>query len=201
MKNLRRCFRTMALGTALLAGIPAPALADGLLEEVVVTAQKRTQDLQDVPVAVSAFTGEMLRDSGVRDMFELAAIAPSLRVTQSQTSTTTVFGIRGIFTSSQNFGLESSVGLYVDGVYRARQGSMINNMVDVAGIEVLRGPQGTLFGRNTPAGAVLVNSVKPDFEGTGFLFDVPPRRAKFGWQIAFRIGIKPRTGQIIDHQE
>jgi iron complex outermembrane recepter protein len=116
MKNLRRYFRTMALGTALLAGIPAPALADGLLEEVVVTAQKRTQDLQDVPVAVSAFTGEMLRDSGVRDMFELAAIAPSLRVTQSQTSTTTVFGIRGIFTSSQNFGLESSVGLYVDGV-------------------------------------------------------------------------------------
>ncbi len=169
MKNLRRCFRIMALGTGLLAGIPAPALADGLLEEVVVTAQKRTQDLQDVPVAVSAFTGEMLRDSGVRDMFELAAIAPSLRVTQSQTSTTTVFGIRGIFTSSQNFGLESSVGLYVDGVYRARQGSMINNMVDVAGIEVLRGPQGTLFGRNTPAGAVLVNSVKPDFEGTGFL--------------------------------
>ena len=83
-------------------------------------------------MAVTAFTGEMLRESGVRDMFELSSIAPSLSVEQTQTSSNTTFGIRGIFTSSQNFGLEPSVGLYVDGVYRSRQGSMINNMVDVA---------------------------------------------------------------------
>jgi outer membrane receptor protein involved in Fe transport len=145
------------------------ALADGLLEEVVVTAQKRSQNLQDVPVAVTAFTGEQLREAGVRDMFELASIAPSLRVTQSQSSSNTSFGIRGIFTSTQNFGLESSVGLYVDGIYRARQGSMINNMIDIASVEVLRGPQGTLFGRNTPAGAVLLETVAPDFEGSGFI--------------------------------
>jgi len=159
----------MVLGTALCMGVPLTAMAEGELEEVVVTAQKRTQNLQDVPVAVSAFSGEVLRDSGVRDMFELTSIAPSLTVTAAQTSTTTAFGIRGIFTSSQNFGLESSVGLYVDGVYRARQGSMINNLVDVADVEVLRGPQGTLFGRNTPAGAITVNSVAPDFEGSGFI--------------------------------
>jgi iron complex outermembrane recepter protein len=170
MKNLNRQSIAIAVSAAVLIGIASsPSRADGTLEEVVVTAQKRTQNLQDVPVAVTAFTGEMLRESGVHDMFELSAIAPSLSVEQTQTSTVTTFGIRGIFTSSQNFGLESSVGLYVDGVYRARQGSMINNMVDVAGIEVLRGPQGTLFGRNTPAGAVLVTSVKPDFEGTGFI--------------------------------
>ncbi|MEZ5504421.1 MAG: TonB-dependent receptor [Halioglobus sp.] len=169
MTHLRRFPTTLALSITLLSGVPITTLAEGVLEEVVVTAQKREQNLQDVPVAVTAFTGEMLRESGVRDMFELSAIAPSLTVEQTQTSTATSFGIRGIFTSSQNFGLESSVGLYVDGVYRARQGSMINNMVDVASVEVLRGPQGTLFGRNTPAGAVLITSVPPDFEGTGYI--------------------------------
>ncbi|MCB1687520.1 MAG: TonB-dependent receptor [Halioglobus sp.] len=169
MKHLQRNSLAIAIGAAVLAGTPTTLLAEGALEEVVVTAQKRSQNLQDVPVAVTAFTGEMIRESGVRDMFELSALAPSLSVEQTQTSTSTTFGIRGIFTSSQNFGLESSVGLYVDGVYRARQGSMINNMVDVASIEVLRGPQGTLFGRNTPAGAVLVTSVRPDFEGSGYL--------------------------------
>ncbi|MEM8561957.1 MAG: TonB-dependent receptor [Pseudomonadota bacterium] len=133
------------------------------------TAQKREQNLQDVPVAVSAFNAETIQRTGVKDMFDLQVNAPSLIVSQSQSSTTAIFQIRGVFTSSQNFGLESSVGLYVDGVYRARQGSMINNLVDVASVEVLRGPQGTLFGRNTPAGAVLINNVAPDFEGNGFL--------------------------------
>jgi outer membrane receptor protein involved in Fe transport len=168
-------------GSALVSRLAANALAMAcaatclpgaqaqVLEEVIVTAQKREQNLQDVPVAVSAFTGEMLAQSGVRDMFELQANAPSLRVGQTQNSSTATFGIRGVFTSSQNFGLESSVGLYVDGVYRARQSSMINNLVDVASVEVLRGPQGTLFGRNTPAGAVSVYSAKPDHEGTGYL--------------------------------
>jgi iron complex outermembrane recepter protein len=169
MKYLQRQPLAIALGVALFIAVPPTVLAEGELEEVIVTAQKRTQNLQDVPVAVSAFSGEVLRDSGVTNMSELTNIAPSLTVTASQTSTTTVFGIRGIFTSSQNFGLESSVGLYVDGVYRARQGSMINNLVDVQSIEVLRGPQGTLFGRNTPAGAITVNSVAPDFDGSGFI--------------------------------
>ncbi len=156
--------------TALCAGLIANAShAQQVLEEVVVTAQKREQNLQDVPVAVSAFNQAMLEQSGVKDMFDLQTNAPSLIVTQSQTSTTTTFAIRGIFTSSQNFGLEPSVGLYVDGVYRARQGSMINNMVDIASVEVLRGPQGTLFGRNTPAGAITLASVAPDFNGSGFL--------------------------------
>ncbi|KAA1188167.1 TonB-dependent receptor [Pseudohalioglobus sediminis] len=156
--------------TGLLASlVTSQTMGQALLEEVVVTAQKREQNLQDVPVAVSAFNQQVLERTGVKDMFDLQSNAPSLVVTQSQTSTTTTFAIRGIFTSSQNFGLEPSVGLYVDGVYRARQGSMINNMVDVASVEVLRGPQGTLFGRNTPAGAITLATVSPDFEGSGFL--------------------------------
>lgn len=147
----------------------APATQAQMLEEIVVTAQKREQNLQDVPIAVSAFTGEMLVQAGVKDVFDLQTSVPSLTVNTSQSASATAFGIRGVFTSSSNFGLESSVGLYVDGVYRARQSSMINNMVDVASVEVLRGPQGTLFGRNTPSGAVLMYSKKPDHEGTGFI--------------------------------
>ncbi|MEH6591870.1 MAG: TonB-dependent receptor [Halioglobus sp.] len=147
----------------------APVAQSQMLEEVIVTAQKREQNLQDVPIAVSAITGEMLAESGVKDILDLQSTVPSLRVSTEQTSTATTFSIRGVFTSGQNFGLESSVGLYVDGVYRARQGSMINNLVDVASVEVLRGPQGTLFGRNTPSGAVSITSVRPDHEGSGFI--------------------------------
>lgn len=161
-------FALKPMFVACCALLPVTSFAQ-MLEEVIVTAQKREQNLQDVPIAVSAFSGEMLEQSGVTDMFDLQSNAPSLRVGQTQNASTTTFSIRGVFTSSQNFGLESSVGLYVDGVYRARQGSMINNMVDVAGVEVLRGPQGTLFGRNTPAGAVSIFSVKPDHEGSGFV--------------------------------
>lgn len=168
MKTRKRHALPALAGAALSLCTTATVQAQAVLEEVVVTAQKREQNLQDVPVAVSAFSAAMLQRSGVKDMFDLAANTPSLNVDQSQTATSTTFGIRGVFTSSQNFGLESSVGLYVDGVYRARQGSMVNNLVDVASVEVLRGPQGTLFGRNTPAGAVLIDSVKPDFEGDGF---------------------------------
>jgi iron complex outermembrane receptor protein len=117
-------------------------------------------------VAVTAFSGAKLQISGVKDMFDLNTIAPGLDVRQSgRTARGVVFRIRSIGTGSGNFGLESSVGLYVDGVYRARQGSLINNMLDVESIEVLRGPQGTLFGRNTLAGAVLMNTVPPSQDG------------------------------------
>ena len=158
---------TLPLAVAMAVGtVDANAQA---LEEVIVTAQKREQSLQDVPIAVAAFSNEMLQKAGVKDMFELQANDPSLVVGQGHNASTSSFGIRGVFTSSNNFGLESSVGLYVDGVYRARQGSMLNDLVDIGRIEILRGPQGTLFGRNTPAGAISVFSVEPDFEGTGYL--------------------------------
>ncbi len=166
MFQLRPISATLGLA-ALCAGFPA--MSQAVLEEVIVTAQKREQSLQDVPLAVTAFSGERLQESGVRDFFEVSNIDPALSVGKSQTSTATSFSIRGVFTSSQNFGLESSVGLYVDGVYRARQSAMINNLVDVASVEILRGPQGTLFGRNTPSGAVSLNSRKPDFEGQGYV--------------------------------
>ena len=156
--------------TALACLISSGAVsAQPVLEEVLVTAQKRSQNLQEVPVAVTQFSGADLEQSGIADIFDLQVNAPGLVVSQNQTATTSNFSIRGVGTGGNNFGLESSVGLYVDGVYRARQSSMINNLVDVESVEVLRGPQGTLFGRNTPAGAIQIGTVKPDHDNSGFV--------------------------------
>ncbi|WP_371196378.1 TonB-dependent receptor [Glaciecola sp. SC05] len=135
------------------------------LETITVTAQKRPQNLQDVPISVTAISGKQLSESVLQDLFDVSAYVPALSAFQTQNATNSSFSIRGIGTGSQNFGLESSVGLYVDGVYRARQNSMINNLVDVEAVEVLRGPQGTLFGKNTPSGAILVRTVAPSHEG------------------------------------
>ncbi|WP_448555251.1 TonB-dependent receptor [Thalassotalea montiporae] len=138
---------------------------ESFLERITVTAQKRVQNQQEVPIAMTAFSGEEMAEAVIKDLFDLQKSVPGLGAFQAQNATQSSFSIRGVGTSSQNYGLESSVGLYVDGVYRARQNSMINNLIDVEGIEVLRGPQGTLFGKNTPSGAVLVRTVKPSHDG------------------------------------
>ncbi|MFD2166855.1 TonB-dependent receptor [Thalassotalea euphylliae] len=138
---------------------------DSYLETITVTAQKRIQNLQEVPIAVTAFSGDEMGEAVIKDLYDLQKAVPALGAFQSQSATQSSFSIRGVGTSSQNYGLESSVGLYVDGVYRARQNSMINNLIDVEAVEVLRGPQGTLFGKNTPSGAVLVRTIKPSHDG------------------------------------
>ncbi len=153
------------LVTLALLARPIPAQEQTVLEEVLVVAQKRPQNQQEVPVSVRAFSADDLKISSVKDVYDLSAIAPGLEVRQGGSANTPKFRIRSVGTDSNNFGLESAVGLYVDGVYRSRQGSMVNNLVDVASVEVLRGPQGTLFGRNTSAGAVLMNTVPPDYDG------------------------------------
>lgn len=137
---------------------------DVLIEEIIVFATKVAADVQDIPVAVTAITGQDIQDAGIKDVFDLQQNAPGLVVGQSQTATTSNFAIRGIGTSSNNFGLESSVGLYVDGVYRSRQNSMINELIDIEAVEVLRGPQGTLFGKNTPQGAINMRTVAPSHD-------------------------------------
>ncbi len=160
---------TQALGAIALSVTAGQLAAQVMLEEVIVTAQKREQSLQDVPISVSAYSGAQLQESGIKDVFDLQTNAPGLVVDQNQSATTSNFSVRGIGTGGNNFGQESSVGLYVDGIYRSRQSSMINQLVDIASVEVLRGPQGTLFGRNTLSGAVQFLTVKPDHEGTAFL--------------------------------
>ncbi len=143
----------------------------GYIEEIIVTSKAHPDgiNVQDHAVAVSVLTGDYLNESGIKDMFDLQQNAPGLIVGHSQNSTTSNFLIRGVGTSSNNFGLESSVGLYVDGVYRSRQSSMINNLVDIEMVQVLRGPQGTLFGKNTPQGAISMRTVRPDHDANGFV--------------------------------
>ena len=163
-------FLAVPIAVTLAAGSAAAQdeREDGVLEEIVVFATKRAENILDVPVAVSALSGAQIEQAGIKDVFDLQQNVPSLIVGRSQTSTTSNFSIRSIGSTSNNFGVESSVGLYVDGVYRSRQSSMINDLIDVEAVEVLRGPQGTLFGKNSVGGAILVTTVEPgdEFGGT-----------------------------------
>lgn len=158
----------LAVAATLLTG-NAVAQESGQLEEVVVTATKREQTLQDVPVAVTVTTGETLEKAVVRDVADLASLVPSLRVSQLQTSTNTNFIIRGFGNGANNPGIEPSVGVFIDGVYRSRSAGSIGDLVDVQRVEVLRGPQSTLFGQNASAGVISVVTQKPQFELGGFV--------------------------------
>ena len=132
------------------------------IEEVVVTATKREESLQDVPVAVTALSSQALERAGVNNIRDLDNVATSFNMNSSQTETGgTTLRIRGVGTTGNNLGLESAVGVFLDGVYLSRPGVALADLMDIAQIEVLRGPQGTLFGRNTSAGAISVRSKKP----------------------------------------
>lgn len=133
----------------------ALAHAQGPMEEIVVTAQKREQSLQDVPVAVTAFNADALKDQGVADITELAKSSPNttLQTSRGTNSTITAY-IRGVGQADPLWGFEPGVGLYVDDVYYARPQAGVLDVYDVDRIEVLRGPQGTLYGKNTIGGAI-----------------------------------------------
>lgn len=141
------------------------AQAQGMLEEVVVTATKRQQTLQEIPIAVSVVSAEAIEQSQVLDIKDLQTLVPSLRVTQLQGSAQTNFIIRGFGNGANNPGIEPSVGVFVDGVYRSRVGSALADLPKVERIEVLRGPQSTLFGKNASAGVISVVTAKPDMDG------------------------------------
>ena len=132
--------------------------------DIIVTATRRNEALSDVPIAVSAVTAESLKNSGASDIRALTQLSPSLLV--SSTSSEAGAGaarIRGIGTVGDNPGLESSVGVFIDGVYRSRTGVGLTELGAIDRIEVLRGPQGTLFGRNTSAGLISIITAKPKF--------------------------------------
>lgn len=144
----------------------APAVeADG--NEIVVTATKREQTLQDVPVAVSVTTAETIERAQVRDLKDLQTLVPALRVSQLQSSANTNFIIRGFGNGANNPGIEPSVGVFVDGVYRSRTAAQIGDLPDVQRVEVLRGPQSTLFGKNASAGVISMVTREPSFDFKG----------------------------------
>ncbi|MDE2618624.1 MAG: TonB-dependent receptor [Sphingomonadales bacterium] len=171
-------FARTATAVRLLAGASAlavamPALAqeapqDGAvqLDEIVVSAQKREENLQDVPLSITALSGAKLEKLDVKDARDLSGLAPNVTITQGTTSNNAaIISIRGIPTpGSETFGLDTANGLYVDGVYIARSGGAALDVMDIARVEVLRGPQGTLFGRNTTGGGIAFISRAPSRE-------------------------------------
>jgi len=131
------------------------------LGEVIVTAQKREQNLQDVPIAVIALSGQQLQDAGVTNIKNMAELTPGLTVTSTTSENSTTARIRGIGTVGDNVGLESSVGVVIDGVYRPRNGVGFGDLGDIANIQVLEGPQGELFGKNNDAGVIVIETKRP----------------------------------------
>ena len=152
---------------ALLAGVSIGSLAmpayaqsaandDSLLGDIVVTAQKREQNLQDIPLSISAISGAQAEFQGLSDIKDIGAVSPNVSVLGGTTNAAAaVVTIRGIPTpADETQGFDSPIGLYLDGVYLARSSTASFEVADIERIEVLRGPQGTLFGRNTTGGAV-----------------------------------------------
>ena len=132
---------------------------------IIVTATRREQDLQEIPLAVTAVGTEELDRQGIADIRSLSSVSPSFNLNSSDTETGgTTIRIRGVGTTGNNIGLESAVGVFLDGVYLSRPGAALGDLVDVERVEILRGPQGTLFGRNTSAGALNITTKKPSLD-------------------------------------
>jgi len=168
MKNLKFVSACLMATTALSLPEMAAAQID---DEIIVTATRRAESIQDVPIAVTAILPEDLEKQGVVNIQNLTSVAPSFSTSQAQTASgTVVLRVRGVGTTSNNIGFESAVGVFIDGAYQSRPGIALGEFVDVERVEVLRGPQGTLFGRNTSAGALNVTNVRPDLnEAGGFI--------------------------------
>ena len=165
MLRIRRPFeaRSLWIAAAVLCAV-APSLpaqeADGALEEILVTARKRSESLQDVPISISAVSrADLVNKSAVRLEDALGSIANVAFESDSLGGTNV--NIRGITSSTNNFGIETAVGLYVDEVYLSRPTAFNQSTLDIERIEVLRGPQGTLFGRNTVGGVISVVTADP----------------------------------------
>ena len=135
--------------------------------EIIVTATKRPQTLQDVPVSVAVTSQQTIERAQIRDLGDLQSVVPSLKVKQTTSVADSNFYIRGFGNGAGNVGIEGSVGVFIDGVYRSRSASSLNDLPDVERIEVLRGPQSTLFGKNVSAGAINIVTRRPQFKPGG----------------------------------
>lgn len=145
-----------------------PSLAETVLEEMTITAQKREQNLQDVPIAVSAFSGDTVKALGAQSVNDLGMFSAGVETNASAT-TQAKYSIRGIGTSDFSAGSDPSIGIYVDGIYASRSGSAQVNFNDIERVEILRGPQGTLFGRNAAGGAINIITKKPSQQTEGYV--------------------------------
>jgi iron complex outermembrane receptor protein len=133
-------------------------------ETIIVTSQKREADVQTVPISVTALTESFIEDSGMTQFDQIELYAPNVKIDTAESSRNTTIRIRGIGSVGFNAGIDPAVGIFVDGVYLSRPGQSVGDIFDVQRIEVLRGPQGTLFGKNTAAGAISLVTNDPVFQ-------------------------------------
>lgn len=161
-KTIMKSSMARALAAALTTTAAASAGAQ-MLEEVVVTAQKRDQSIQEIPLSIVALNERLLSDAGIESADELTRLVPNLRIQRLSQASATAIRVRGVGQAGNN-AIDPSVAPFLDGVYVARGGAILNTFLDVASVEVLRGPQGTLFGRNATTGALQVNTNAPQFD-------------------------------------
>ncbi|MEO0368258.1 MAG: TonB-dependent receptor [Pseudomonadota bacterium] len=160
-------FSKKSLAIAALAGLAVTSTASAQIEEIVVTATKRASTLQEIPIAVTVTSAETIEQANILDINDLQSVVPSLRVSQLQSSVNTNFTIRGFGNGANNAGIEPSVGVFIDGVYRSRSAASISDLPKLERVEVLRGPQSTLFGKNASAGVISVVTAKPSGDKFG----------------------------------
>ena len=169
--------------------------AGSLLEEILVTAQRRETLLQETPVAVTAFTGSTIDDIGIFDVTDISSLAPNTVFNnQPSSNSNTAIVIRGVGSGETSLMVDPKVGLYIDGMYMSKSVGAVFDIIDIDSVEVLRGPQGTLFGRNSTGGAVLVTTAKPSGE---FNAKVQASVGNDGYQ---RYGASldlPRIGEVL----
>ncbi|WP_339823679.1 TonB-dependent receptor [uncultured Parasphingorhabdus sp.] len=172
MNNIGRMLAVALCTTA----ITSPAFAQDSAQEaesfddnvIIVTATRRAQDVQDIPLAVTAVGPVQLERQGVVSVSQITNVSSSFSVSNAQlASGSVVLRIRGVGTTSNNIGFESAVGIFIDGAYQSRPGVALSEFVDVERVEILRGPQGTLFGRNTSAGALNITNKRPNLSEFG----------------------------------
>jgi iron complex outermembrane recepter protein len=156
--------KALAYAMILFLGSASTLAQDLVIEEIIVTATKRSESLQDIPMAVNAFTRDTIQEAGIDNAGDLANLTPSFSVSVNASPFDTRFAIRGIGTAQNDPALEPSVGIFVDGIFLGRTGLGMSDLTDIERIEVLQGPQGTLYGKNTNAGAISVITPPPNLE-------------------------------------
>ena len=168
---LLKRFVQLALGAVTITPLAAVAADEAVLEEVVVTAQKREQNLQDVPISIGVLTADAIADRNIVGLTQLIQLAPSVNFKDGYSPVATSLSIRGVNSYTFDGGIQPSISVVVDGIPLARAGEFIQELADIDRIEVLRGPQGTLFGQNATGGAINIVRKGPtdNFEGR---FDV-----------------------------
>ena len=165
MSKLKLIF--LAIPLSFIFNININAQSTGMLEEVVVTAQKREESLQDAPIAITAITESTIDDLDIANVVDLAGMAPNVHIINTPSNNTAAtIAMRGGTTINPAITWEPTVGMYLDGVYLGKGQGSIFDVADLERVEILRGPQGTLYGRNTLGGAINLISKKPSGAGT-----------------------------------